>query len=119
MQQLQLSAEVPLDWPRHRAPLLLRTHRAHSDVVSDLAVSPDGSLFASASLDSDVRVWSLPTGRPVAVLRGHRAGSALYLGFDGLCPFRLVTGDAEGVVRVWGGPGVWVRGAAEGSGLKR
>ncbi|GMI36298.1 hypothetical protein TeGR_g12223, partial [Tetraparma gracilis] len=93
--------------PSHRAPLLLRTHRAHSDVVSDLAVSPDGSLFASASLDSDVRVWSLPTGRPVAVLRGHRAGSALYLGFDGLCPFRLVTGDAEGVVRVWD-----VRGAA-------
>ena len=42
MQQLQLSAEVPLDWPRHRALLLLllllfllvRRRRRHRHVIA-------------------------------------------------------------------------------------
>lgn len=34
--------------------------REHTDAVNSIAVSPEGTLFASASWDSSLRIW--PTG---------------------------------------------------------
>ncbi|KJK43559.1 hypothetical protein UK23_32760 [Lentzea aerocolonigenes] len=68
---------------------------AHS--VTDVAVSPDGRLIASAGTDGTVVLQPLD-GLP-AVLRGHR-GSVLSVAFsrDG----KLVAGGGEdGTVRVW------------------
>jgi WD40 repeat protein len=39
--------------------------------VHALAFSPDGSLLATGSYDRTCRLWSLKTGKSVAVLRGH------------------------------------------------
>lgn len=48
--------------------------REHTDAVTSLAVSPEGTLFASASWDSSLRIW--PTGPPVSfVSTPHQAAS--------------------------------------------
>ncbi|MBD1909350.1 MULTISPECIES: NB-ARC domain-containing protein [unclassified Leptolyngbya] len=43
----------------------------HTDWVWNIAFSPDGHWLASASLDSTLRLWSVPDGQPIHVLEGH------------------------------------------------
>ena len=47
----------------------------HAGVVSDIDVSVDNAMLATASMDGDVRVWGLKDGCPVAILRGHKDGA--------------------------------------------
>ena len=57
---------IVLDTPEGNVVL-----RGHDDRVNALAVSPDGTLLASASRDHDLRLWELPSGRLRSVLKGH------------------------------------------------
>jgi WD40 repeat protein len=57
---------IVLDTPDGRLVL-----RGHDDRVNALAVSPDGTLLASASRDHRIRLWDLPSGRLHSVLKGH------------------------------------------------
>jgi WD40 repeat protein len=47
---------------------VLRSFEGHTDVVSSLAESPDGSRLASASYDRTVRTWSLRDNEPTTAL---------------------------------------------------
>lgn len=40
-----------------------RRFTGHSRTITDMAFTPDGRRFLSASLDSTVRIWDIPTGR--------------------------------------------------------
>ena len=44
----------------------------HSNPVTTVAFSPDGTRIVTASLDGTARVWKAETGAELAVLRGHR-----------------------------------------------
>jgi ribosome assembly protein SQT1 len=46
----------------------------HSDTVSTIAFSADGSMLASGSLDGSVRVWHVPTGALAVALEGPTQG---------------------------------------------
>lgn len=50
---------------------LVHDFDGHGDVVFGLAIRPDGTQLASASLDATVRFWDLVRGRPDGVFRGH------------------------------------------------
>jgi tetratricopeptide (TPR) repeat protein/glucose/arabinose dehydrogenase len=66
-----------------------------------VAFSPDGSLLASVGWppDGTTKVWRIPP-RESDLLRGHRDGlTALAYSPDGR---RLVSGSADGLVKVWG-----------------
>ena len=58
-----------------RGAVLVCSLRGHASVISDLDVSSDNSLLATASGDGDVRIWCLKDGWPVATLRAHKGGA--------------------------------------------
>ena len=51
----------------------VRELEGHEDLVLDCVLSSDGSLLASASRDTTVKVWSTDTGDLVLSCRGHTA----------------------------------------------
>ena len=46
--------------------------QGHREALASVAFHPDGRSLASASWDSTIRIWSVPEGRQLDVLRGHR-----------------------------------------------
>jgi len=64
-----------------------------------VAFSPDGRFLANAASASDeVRIWEVATGRPRAILRGHRnAVTDIAISPDG----RLLASGVDRTVRLW------------------
>nr|CCC94660.1 predicted WD40 repeat protein [Trypanosoma congolense IL3000] len=73
--------------------------KGHRRAISSLAFSPADRVLASASNDGSVRLWSLVSLTCVKTLQTDRI-AVLQLSFfnNGT---QLVTGNAEGVLRVW------------------
>jgi WD40 repeat protein len=85
--------------PSRRRWELKRVLAGHSDVVVDCAVSPDGSMLATASSDGTAKLWDPMTGEELSTLVGHTGGvDRCAFGPDASL---LVTGG-EKEIKVWG-----------------
>jgi WD40 repeat protein len=78
---------------------ILGTREAHSDIVTAIAFSKDGTQFATASFDGSVKVWAVAKVQLLHTLRGHR-GAVLTVAFNpnGRA---VAAGGIDGTVRVW------------------
>jgi WD40 repeat protein len=77
---------------------------SHEGIEADIAVitfSPEGIVLATGSDDGMVRVWDASTGHVLASLPGHAEGVAAVVF---LSHARLLTGSADGTVRLWNWP---------------
>lgn len=84
------------------------TRKAHDKDINAVDIDSSGSLFASASQDRTVKIYSAAEGEAIGVLRGHRRGVwtvkfqpkeslAQSSGGRGL----IATGSADKTVKVW------------------
>jgi WD40 repeat protein len=72
---------------------------AAQDVVTAVAVRPDGKLLATGAADNSIKLWDLATGQPGLTLAGHAAAiSSLQFSQDGT---KLWSGSADKTIRVW------------------
>src|SRR5215212_6283769 len=86
----------------HQAVLashLRLTLKGHTDVVTSVAVSPDGTHTATSSGDGTVKIWEAQTGKVTLTLSGHNDSvSSVAFNRDGL---RLVTASWDKTAKVW------------------
>ncbi|MCJ1405646.1 U3 small nucleolar RNA-associated protein 13 [Xylographa trunciseda] len=57
-----------------RNPRAIYTRKAHEKDINAVATNHNSTLFASASQDRTVKIWSVEEGEVQGVLRGHRRG---------------------------------------------
>jgi U3 small nucleolar RNA-associated protein 13 len=90
------------------------TRKAHDKDINALATNPASTLFASASQDRTVKIWSCEDGTTLGVLRGHRRGvwavsfspTGTNLNIPGATSGSggrgfILTGSGDKTVRVW------------------
>ncbi|KAJ1488759.1 WD40-repeat-containing domain protein [Baffinella frigidus] len=79
-----------------------RTCQLPPDVRCTIAVAAsfDGTLFATSHGDHAIRIFSVMSGKTVAVLDGHTR-TPWTLAFHRLAPHLLVSGCLNGELRVW------------------
>src|SRR5262249_40268180 len=67
--------------------------------ISDMAFSHDGQWFATGGWDATIRLWSLKTRQPFALLRGHTGNDThVLLTPDGMT---LLATDGGGRLQFW------------------
>jgi WD40 repeat protein len=78
---------------------VVRSGQVSAAVGVTIAVSPDGSLIASAGANNTIRVWDMPFAKKVATFKGHRGAIAsLAFAADGKT---LLSGSNDTTILVW------------------
>ncbi|NEO26726.1 MAG: DnaJ domain-containing protein [Kamptonema sp. SIO4C4] len=75
------------------------TLRGHSDIVTAIAISPDGRTFATSSYDETVRLWQLSTGQQLRVFNGH--GDQVYCVAISPDNRMIASGGADRNIKLW------------------
>lgn len=91
-----------------RTGLLLRSCRGHLQEVSDLTVSHDNKVLASASVDGAIRLWNIDMdamgsdafGSLIGTLTGHTC-LVSSLNFSPVRDHELLSSSFDGTCRVW------------------
>ncbi len=85
---------------------VLLSFKGHTDTVESVAISPDGTLVATASFDRNVRLFDLATGNLVRTYGGEQLGhkgQVLAVTFSAKGD-QIATGAADNTARIWDVP---------------
>ncbi|KAF2280902.1 WD40 repeat-like protein [Westerdykella ornata] len=84
------------------------TRKAHDKDINALDIDPSGTLFASASQDRTVKIYSAAEGEAIGVLRGHRRGvwTVKFAPKESQVPGSsskglIATGSGDKTVKIW------------------
>lgn len=84
------------------------TRKAHDKDINAIDIDPSGALFASASQDRTVKIYSATEGEAIGVLRGHRRGvwTVKFAPKDSQVPSSsnkglIATGSGDKTVKIW------------------
>jgi U3 small nucleolar RNA-associated protein 13 len=84
------------------------TRKAHDKDINAIDVDPSGTLFASASQDRTVKIYSAAEGEAIGVLRGHKRGvwTVKFAPKNSQAPNSsnkglIATGSGDKTVKIW------------------
>ncbi|KAF2454890.1 small nucleolar ribonucleoprotein complex subunit [Lineolata rhizophorae] len=92
-------------------PRAVYTRKAHDKDINAIDTNHNSTLFASASQDRTVKIWSIETGETIGVLRGHKRGvwtvafgpkeATTVVGAPTSSRGLLLTGSGDKTVKIW------------------
>jgi len=77
----------------------IRTLEGHSSWVWSLSFNVDGSLLASGSDDTTIKIWEVSSGRCLQMLEGH--SECVYSVLFSTDELRFVSGSDDKTVCLW------------------
>jgi U3 small nucleolar RNA-associated protein 13 len=84
------------------------TRKAHDKDINAIDIDPSGTLFASASQDRTVKIYSAAEGEAIGVLRGHKRGvwTVKFAPKNSQAPSSsnkgmIATGSGDKTVKIW------------------
>ena len=81
------------------SPYHIATLEGHTDRVSSVSFSPDGTTLVSGSDDGRIKLWDVAAGQGIATLSGHRSSvSSVSFSPDGTT---LASGAGDRTVKLW------------------
>jgi WD40 repeat protein len=73
--------------------------KGHEGTIHSVAISSDGSMLATASGDSTVKIWEFNTGKEMRILKGHTGiVNSVAFNKDGSI---VASGGADKIIRIW------------------
>lgn len=89
-------------WDVDKNFTLVRTYDEHKNFVMKLAVNPkDYNMFASASMDTKIKIWSFTSANSHLTLDGHTKGTTTIV----FCPLfdkpYLASGSDDKTIKIW------------------
>lgn len=90
----KLDEELP-----HVVRVSAYTRHAHEKDINALSVSPNDSVFATASYDKTCKLWDVETGELTAILANHKRG----LWDVSFCPYDKIIATCSGdkTIKIW------------------
>lgn len=79
----------------------VRLFTGHTESINVIECSPDGKLLASGDQTGIIIVWNLANGTLQKVLRGHEADGGVWSLTWSAESNMLVSGGADGTIRIW------------------
>jgi WD40 repeat protein len=73
----------------------------HDDGVRYAEFSPDGTLLVTASEDATARIWSVPWGRLLWILKHQSTVTEVHFSSDSRWVLTMCEGQVNGTARVW------------------
>lgn len=71
----------------------------HSKEVYSVAISPDGQILVSGSVDKKIKLWSMPDGKPMKTLPAHQDKvMSVAISPDGGI---IASGSKDGSIKLW------------------
>ena len=71
----------------------------HSNEVYSVAISPDGQILVSGSVDKKIKLWSMPDGKPLKTLPAHQDKvMSVAISPDGRI---IASGSKDGSIKLW------------------
>ena len=85
--------------PPHNITTSEYTRHAHEKDINALSVSPNDSVFATASYDKTCKIWNVDTGNLIATLANHRRGlwDVSFCQYDKI----LATCSGDKTIKIW------------------
>lgn len=105
----QNPAEPSLVWPLKKFPFPDRFDNwvcdqkipGHSDIIKSISIHPHGQIFATASLDHTIKIWSLYTGELLETLTAHTgAVTCVTFSQDGQT-LASSSASPDGTIKLW------------------
>ena len=87
------------------APEVVAALKGHADTVEAVAISPDGTLVATASFDRTIKLFDLASAKEIRTYGGEQGhkGQVLAVAFNAKGD-QIATGGADNFARVWDVP---------------
>ncbi|KAJ4288639.1 hypothetical protein N0V90_011876 [Kalmusia sp. IMI 367209] len=95
-QQIKIIPEVEAEWNA-----CLQTLEGHDSFITSVASSPDSASWASASLDSTVKIWDARSGTSLQTLVGHKEAVNCVAFSHSLTQLLLASASNDHTVKIW------------------